>query len=901
MFDKEDMFKYYYEILRMNSSVYCSFFIALISLKLQGMFSQEVTLAPERIDVMENVDVTFTCTTHSIGSFWANSENPSIWPVIFFKDDQCVVSGYLNNSLLYSWDCHRNGSFSLTILRVNETQHNIVWRCRGINFSPISNDATINIQVPVKTVEITSPTGNKITVLENKHRLVKCMTSYSRPTPSINWFMRLNGANIQINGKSSIEFISNEKGFTSAISVLNISVSREKQGAEIYCHGTNRIGKGNVSRNITFEVHYPPTIKMLLDKRVTKGSDVEFTCPTTHGYPTATNYIWTREGDDKHWFTNSFTIKNASRKDSMGYTCMANNLMVMTGNIRKNGSSSKNMTLEVLYPPSKPTLFLVSIADMNVNMPITDALIVAEHTPFTLLCNASSLPKPNLYSWGPITSLNSSVIHIHGLMRNDTDKLTCHVSNVMIPTEGSSMTGENNVTVSTDIQFSPEIGKMKNISSEEGTNVNFSCPLIYGNPRHTSVMWIRNKDGKQWLEPTFSLKNVSKTDSSVYTCRVNNTIIMTGGVISEGITNKSIEMNVLYQVSILNYVVVNYSRNDTVTVAENHTVNLRCEIEGNPVPEGRIFSQDQLDVTKTIYENYTIYSATFQATCIHKGVYTCRGTNVIKHERVSERNITLFVTCSPRQDPKAPLQRRITISRNEAMNINFTVLAYPKPTNVLINKYNGLSWVSVNKSNNFEITNTGLDIQFTIHSVSDDDYGKYRLTIRNEYGVFEHVFHVESPAIESSDPEPRNPSYNYGLIVGLPLMIFIITLVIVVGIMLYRKRYFPVLSGLFNKQQNHGMVSNNLYQNVTDSSTRNNDLENEYEKIKMNQLQTDTTNYESYKRERANESEVTYDKLEDELKDKNQYCELHVENSKKDEDISNLNEKETAIYINMKV
>jgi hypothetical protein len=33
-----------------------------------------------------------------------------------------------------------------------------------------------------------------------------------------------------------------------------------------------------------------------------------------------------------------------------------------------------------------------------------------------------------------------------------------------------------------------------------------------------------------------------------------------------------------------------------------------------------------------------------------------------------------------------------------------------------------------------------------------------------------------------------------------------------------------------------------------DSSTRNNDLENEYEKIKMNQLQTDTTNYESYKR-----------------------------------------------------
>jgi hypothetical protein len=46
---------------------------------------------------------------------------------------------------------------------------------------------------------------------------------------------------------------------------------------------------------------------------------------------------------------------------------------------------------------------------------------------------------------------------------------------------------------------------------------------------------------------------------------------------------------------------------------------------------------------------------------------------------------------------------------------------------------------------------------------------------------------------------------------------------------------------------------------------------------------------------------VTYDKLEDELKDKNQYCELHVENSKKDEDISNLNEKETAIYINMKV
>ena len=92
-------------------------------------------------------------------------------------------------------------------------------------------------------------------MIENLFELFKCNSSYSRPTPSVKWYIRNTGKETLINSNISVYLIPDGNGFISAQSELNISVSKENQGAEIYCTGTNGLGAEVSSRNITLNVY----------------------------------------------------------------------------------------------------------------------------------------------------------------------------------------------------------------------------------------------------------------------------------------------------------------------------------------------------------------------------------------------------------------------------------------------------------------------------------------------------------------------------------------------------------------------------------------------------------------------------------------------------------------------
>ncbi|XP_060585718.1 uncharacterized protein LOC132741546 isoform X1 [Ruditapes philippinarum] len=256
-----------------------------------------------------------------------------------------------------------------------------------------------------------------------------------------------------------------------------------------------------------------------------------------------------------------------------------------------------------------------------------------------------------------------------------------------------------------------------------------------------------------------------------------------------------------------------------------------------------------------------------------------------------------------------PLQRNIKISKYEAVSINFTVLAYPEPTNILLKKHNGKSWIPMNDSDNYSFTYKGVDIQFTILRVSEEDYGKYKLITRNDYGTYEHVFYVEPSGMEYSNPEPQNIANNYGLTVGLPVIVLITISVTVVGIILYRKGTCPVLREIFHNQQNEReMATTNVYQNITGGASEMDEQEREYDMIQRNTQERNIPIYEKCKSEieKVDDSEPAYEKLADELKDTNKYSVLHAVNKRTDgieldEDVSDCEKKDTAIYINMKI
>ena len=80
-------------------------------------------------------------------------------------------------------------------------------------------------------------------------------------------------------------------------------------------------------------------------------------------------------------------------------------------------------------------------------------MTVIEHTPFSLLCKAYSVPKPDYYSWSlPAATSNSSIFESPGLSRHDKKGVTCSASNTMISSDGTSKKGDNNISISIDIQ-----------------------------------------------------------------------------------------------------------------------------------------------------------------------------------------------------------------------------------------------------------------------------------------------------------------------------------------------------------------------------------------------------------------------------------------------------------------
>jgi hypothetical protein len=84
-----------------------------------------------------------------------------------------------------------------------------------------------------------------------------------------------------------------------------------------------------------------------------------------------------------------------------------------------------------------------------------------------------------------------------------------------------------------------------------------------------------------------------------------------------------------------------------VTVAENETVGLQCEIEGNPTPTCEIYNEHKSDMEHQIKysPNYAKCSINFKASCLHIGVYKCKGANVFNKSGYTEKTINIFVEC----------------------------------------------------------------------------------------------------------------------------------------------------------------------------------------------------------------------------------------------------------------
>ncbi|XP_060591902.1 basal cell adhesion molecule-like [Ruditapes philippinarum] len=312
------------------------------------------------------------------------------------------------------------------------------------------------------------------------------------------------------------------------------------------------------------------------------------------------------------------------------------------------------------------------------------------------------------------------------------------------------------------------------------------CSISGGNPV-PSLTW--NCFGSN--DTTTATQGSTVTSTVKWTASRNyNTCSCTSHhILSDWKRTTIVTVNVQYKARAGKYFVLNNEASTSVTVSENETVGLQYEIEGNPTPTCEIYNDNNPDKEQFVNysQNYAICYTTFNASCLHDSVYTCKGSNDINKAASTEKNINVFVQCSPRPNPSVATMDHVIAEINMPISLHFTALAYPKPISASWSKFVGQSWIAVNESNNIRIYQSDLDFGMTIIRATNADIGEYKLLISNAIGSYIHIFYIEQKAASTQSDELAKT----GLIIGLTIaLIFIVTTVTSVSVVLCR-RYVP--------------------------------------------------------------------------------------------------------------
>lgn len=89
----------------------------------------------------------------------------------------------------------------------------------------------------------------------------------------------------------------------------------------------------------------------------------------------------------------------------------------------------------------------------------------------------------------------------------------------------------------------PRVNQLKDKIIAEGDDLVYPCDFIDGNPNNIKFKWMRGDE--RWDGQLLTLADVSRNQSGIYTCTVQNTMTATDGDIANG--SGSGFMNIIVQ------------------------------------------------------------------------------------------------------------------------------------------------------------------------------------------------------------------------------------------------------------------------------------------------------------------------------------------------------------------
>ncbi|XP_060555013.1 nephrin-like [Ruditapes philippinarum] len=212
----------------------------------------------------------------------------------------CSVFSKQPDPIMYSYTCPTHEQLLWTIRNVTRAHDGNTWRCL-VGFTTIGSEEatnTINVQVPIQTVEMFYPTNNVVTIQQNIETVFICRTSVGKPKAAVRWYKDNRTATTNDDIEITTFATTTDTTIGDLIyvtSTLRYSPAKEDSGMKIYCIARNSVDNLVSNRKPELNVQYspdgPPVIQGFNNTEtcyVIENNQSLLSCSSRGGNPLAT-------------------------------------------------------------------------------------------------------------------------------------------------------------------------------------------------------------------------------------------------------------------------------------------------------------------------------------------------------------------------------------------------------------------------------------------------------------------------------------------------------------------------------------------------------------------------------------------------------------------------------------
>ncbi|XP_066025226.1 hemicentin-2-like isoform X2 [Pocillopora verrucosa] len=397
------------------------------------------------------------------------------------------------------------------------------YSCDGTNAVGTGDrkSAFLLVNLPSSITQITQDQN----VTEGDNLTLTCNAS-GRPQPKVSW--------IKPGG---------QRQYGHMLEFTNINRS---QAGEYKCEASNECS--NATETATIDVQYKPENVQLMSSamndKACMGKVISFTC-SADANPRVTSY---------QLFENQKAILNTSASGTWSKTLESEGVFVYK--CVANNSLGSDYSMDVPFTVNVPSSITQITQDQN----------VTEGDNFTLTCNASGMPQPNV-SWIKPGGQDQygHMLEFTNINMSQAGEYKCEASNEC---------GNATETATIDVQYKPENVQLMSSAMNDkacmGKVISFTCSAD-ANPRVTSYQLFENEKA---ILNTSASGTWSKTLGSegvfIYKCVANNSL------------GSEYSMNVPFTVNVPSSI-TQITQDQKVTEGDNLT--LTCNASGMPQPK----------------------------------------------------------------------------------------------------------------------------------------------------------------------------------------------------------------------------------------------------------------------------------------------------------------------------